>query len=69
MKTAIERGPESCRSDPPTFTIETVEDYALAKHRIKALAVQDGNSFRELAALKNAVRDWEMHHPGNRQRL
>jgi hypothetical protein len=67
MKTAIKHGRESCRSDPPSFTIETVEDYALVKHRIKALSVQDGSSFRELEALKEAVRDWEMQHPGKRQ--
>jgi hypothetical protein len=67
MKTTIKHGPESCRSDPPTFTIETVKDYALAKHRIKALSAQDGSSFRELVALQNAVRVWEMSHPDIRQ--
>lgn len=69
MKTTIKRGPESCRSDPPTFTIETVEDYALVKRRIRALSAQDGSSFRELAALKDAVRTWEISHPGVRQDL
>lgn len=64
MKTTIEHGPESCRSDPPTFTIETVEDYALATHRIKALSVQDGSTYREMMALKDAVRVWELNHPG-----
>ena len=44
MKTTIKLGPESCRSDPPTFTIETDEDCALALCRIKALSVQDGSS-------------------------
>lgn len=64
MKTTIRRGPESCRSDPPIFTIETVEDYALVKRRISALSVQDGSSFRELLALKDAVRAWEKHRSG-----
>lgn len=66
MKTTIKHGPESCRSDPPTFTIETVEDYALSKHHIKALSVQDGSSYRELVALTDAVRVWVMSHPGIR---
>ncbi|HEY5793697.1 MAG TPA: hypothetical protein VIU82_01685 [Bosea sp. (in: a-proteobacteria)] len=65
MKTTIKHGPESCRSDPPTFTIETDEDYALALCRIKALSVQDGSSFRELMALKDAVRVWETDHPAS----
>lgn len=69
MKTTVRHGPESCRSDPPTFSIETVEDYALAKRRIKALWVQDGSSYRELEALKDAVRVWEMNHPGARRGL
>lgn len=69
MKTTIIHGPDSRRSDPPTFTIETVEDYALAKHRIEALSVQDGSSYRELVALKDAVRVWEMNHSGTRQGL
>lgn len=67
MKTAITHGPESCRSDPPRFTIETAQDYALARHRIKALLVQDGTSFRELEALKDAVRDWKLRHPAHEQ--
>lgn len=65
MKTTIKHGSDSCRSDPPTFTIETVKDYELAKRRIKALSVQDGSSFRELVALKDAVCVWEMSHPGH----
>lgn len=69
MKTTVRHGPESCRSDPPTFSIETAEDYALAKRRIKALWVQDGSSYRELAALKDAVRLWEINHPGTGQDL
>ncbi|SEG76863.1 hypothetical protein [Bosea lathyri] len=64
MKTTIERGPESCRSDPPAFTIETVEDYELAIRRIKALSVQDGSSYRESVALKDAIRIWETEHAG-----
>lgn len=62
MKTTIKHGPDSCRSDPPTFTIETVEDYLLAKQRVKVLYVQDGSSFRESMALKDAIRIWEMEH-------
>jgi hypothetical protein len=64
MKTTIEHGPESCRSDPPIFTIETVEDYTLAVRRYKALTVQDGSSHRESVALKDAIRIWEMKHKG-----
>lgn len=64
MKTTIKHGPVSCRSDPPAFTIETDEDYALAIHRIKAFSVQDGSSYRELMALKDAIRVWETNHPG-----
>lgn len=63
MKTTVKHGPDSCRSDPPTFTIETDEDYALALHRIKALSVQDGSSFRESVALRDAIRVWEQSHP------
>ncbi|TCR61763.1 hypothetical protein [Bosea sp. BK604] len=59
MKTTVKHGPDSCRSDPPIFTIETIEDYALATRRIKALSVQDGSSHREIMALKDAVRIWE----------
>lgn len=62
MKTTIKHGRESCRSDPPTFTIETVEDYELAIRRIKALSVQDGSSYRESVALKDAIRFWERDH-------
>lgn len=62
MKTTIRRGPDSCRSDPPVFSLETIEDYALAKRRIEALRVQDGSSYRELAALRDAVRIWETEH-------
>lgn len=69
MKTTIKHGPESCRSDPPTFTIETDEDYALAIHRIEALWVQDGSSHRELKALKDAIHVWETNHPGIRRDL
>lgn len=57
MKTTIKHGPESCRSDAPTFTIETIDDYELAKRRIK-----DGSSYRESVALKDAIRIWEMEH-------
>lgn len=64
MKTKVEHGEESCRSDAPTFTIESVEDYELAVRRIKALSVQDGSSYRESVALKEAVRLWEKEHPG-----
>ena len=64
MKTTIEHGPESRRSDPPVFTIETIEDYALAMRRLKALTVQDGSSHRESIALKDAIRIWEMDHNG-----
>lgn len=64
MKTTIKHGPESCRSDPPTFTIETIEDYALALRRLKALTVQDGSSAREAAALKDAIRAWDAEHAG-----
>lgn len=63
MKTTIKHTPESCRSDAPTFTIETVEDYELAKRRIKTLSVQDGSSYRESVALKNAIGVWEREHP------
>jgi hypothetical protein len=59
MKTTIKHDPGSCRSDPPIFTIETTEDYELAKNRVQALWVQDGSSARELAALKAAIRIWE----------
>ncbi|MDX3805641.1 hypothetical protein ACXIUS_22840 [Bosea thiooxidans] len=59
MKTTIKHGPDSCRSDPPSFTIETAEDYEIARKRIEALSVQDGSSFRELTALKAAMRAWE----------
>jgi hypothetical protein len=69
MKTTIKHWPESCRSDPPVFTIETAADYALATHRIKALTAQDGSTYRELAALKDAVRVWELNHPGTRRDL
>lgn len=69
MKTTIRHGPDSCRSDPPLFKIETVEDYALAKRRIDALAVQDGSSYRELMALKEAVCLWEAEHRSAEQRL
>lgn len=62
MKTTVEHGPESCRSDPPKFTIETVEDYELAIRRINALSVQDGS--RESVALKDAIRAWEIGHAG-----
>lgn len=64
MKTTIKHGPESCRSDAPTITIETNEDYALAIQRIKALSVQDGSSHRELLALQDAIRVWETIHGG-----
>ena len=64
MKTTVEHGPESRRSDPPKFTIETVEDYELAIRRINALSVQDGSSFRESVALKDAIRVWEIEHTG-----
>lgn len=64
MKTTIEHGPESCRSDPPKFAIETVEDYELAIRRINALSVQDGSTFRESVALKDAIRAWEIEHAG-----
>jgi hypothetical protein len=64
MKTTIEHGPESCRSDSPTFTIETIEDYALALRRLNALTVQDGSSYRESIALKEAIRIWDMEHTG-----
>jgi hypothetical protein len=67
MKTTIRHGPESCRSDPPQFKIETAEDYALVKRRIDALMVQDGSSYRELMALKDAVRLWEMEQRGAEQ--
>lgn len=63
MKTTIKRTPESCRSDAPAFTIESIEDYELAMHRIKTLSVQDGSSFRESVALKDAIRTWEREHP------
>lgn len=66
MKTTIKHGPESCRSDAPAFTIESAEDYALAKRRINALPVQDGSSFRERRALVDAVRVWELNHPGEK---
>lgn len=64
MKTTIKHGQESCRSDPPTFTIDTIEDYELAIRRIKALSVQDGSSYRESVALKDAIRIWDMEHAG-----
>jgi len=67
MKTVIKHEPDSCRSASPIFIIETVEDYSLAKNRINSLSVQDGSSFRELAALKDAVRDWELHHPTDKR--
>lgn len=62
MKTTIKHGPESCRSDPPMFTIETVEDYKIARRRLKALTVQDGSSYRESIALREAIRIWEADH-------
>lgn len=62
MKTTVQHSPESCRSDPPTFEIETLEDYALVLRRIQALSVQDGSSYRELMALKDAARNWDRDH-------
>jgi len=44
------------------FTIETVEDYKIARRRLKALTVQDGSSYRESIALREAIRIWEADH-------
>lgn len=45
----------------PHFVLETKEDYALAKQRIRALrqGPKDGSAESELAGLMQAVRDWE----------
>ncbi|MGN6099046.1 MAG: hypothetical protein ACTHP8_22780 [Bosea sp. (in: a-proteobacteria)] len=59
MRTTVRHGPNGYDSAPPVFTLETAEDYQLAKRRIEALTVQDGCSFRERQALRAAIENWE----------
>lgn len=64
MKTKIQHGDDDGRSGTPTFTIETLQDYELAKRRIAALSdcTKDDNAERELTALMKAVRVWDKEH-------
>lgn len=64
MKTKLEHGQGDPRETTPTFTIETIEDYQLAKKRIAALAkgTYNGDADRELDALKKAVTAWDAKH-------
>lgn len=63
MKTEIEHE-KSGATSRCRFTIETVEDYELAKRRIDVLRASgtDSSVERELTALQNAVRCWNNEH-------
>ncbi|RDJ19949.1 hypothetical protein DWF00_20245 [Bosea caraganae] len=64
MKTRIEQKTGETESGTPHFTIETVEDYELAKRRIAALddATRGEDEEQEHAALVKAVRSWDEKH-------
>lgn len=61
MKTTAEHRPDEATPAAPRFTIETNEDYALAKRRIAALddTTRGDEEEQERDALADAVRAWE----------
>ncbi len=66
MKTKIEHGQDNPRTGAPRFTIETIEDYELARKRVDGLAAgtKNGDADRELEALRDAIAAWDAAHAG-----
>jgi hypothetical protein len=64
MKTTVEHKASEAAPGKPCFTIETVEDYELAKRRVAALAdmTRGKEEEQEHDALVKAVRAWEAKH-------
>lgn len=61
MRTRAEHKPDEAAPAVPRFTIETDEDYALAKRRIAALdgTTRGDEEEQERDGLAEAVRAWE----------
>lgn len=61
MRTRVEHSTDEAATGTPRFTIETIEDYELAKRRIAALddSTQGDEEEQEREALAEAVQAWE----------
>ncbi|SEG29370.1 hypothetical protein [Bosea lathyri] len=61
MKTTMDHASERNGSRVPRFTIETREDYALVRRRIRCLrsGAKDAAAEQELIALEMALQEWE----------
>jgi hypothetical protein len=61
MKTTMDHVSERNGSRRLRFTIETREDYALVRRRIRCLysGAKDSAAEQELVALEMALREWE----------
>lgn len=64
MKTKVEHKTDEVEPGKPRFTIETIEDYELAKRRIAALAdtTSGEEEEHEHDALVTAVKAWDAKH-------